>query len=70
MSNIIKKVAKQHGVSVKEVRKDFEKMIRVGMESSDPEAVMFWSQFGGKAPTPEQLITVLLQSVNEKVYPA
>ena len=63
MSNIIKKVAMQHGVSVKEVRKDFEKMIRVGMESSDPEAVMFWSQFGGKKPTPEQFIAAVTSSV-------
>ena len=63
MSNIIKKVAKQHGVSVKEVRKDFEKMIRVGMESSDPEAVMFWSQFGSKTPTPEQFIAAVTSSV-------
>ena len=63
MSNIIKKVAKQHGVSVKEVRKDFEEMIRVGMESSDSEAVMFWSQFGGKTPTPEQFISALSKSV-------
>ena len=63
MSNIIKKVAKQHGVSVKEVRRDFEEMIRVGMESSDPEAIMFWSQFGGKAPTPEQFIAAVTFSV-------
>ena len=35
MKNIIKKVAKQHGVSVKEVRKDFEEMIKVGMSSTD-----------------------------------
>ena len=50
MGNIIKKVAKQNGISVKEVRKDLEEMIKVGMESSNPEAVMFWSQFGGKKP--------------------
>lgn len=67
MSNIIKKVAKQHGVSVKEVRKDFEEMIRVGMESSDPEAVMFWSQFGGKAPTPEQFIAVISSEVRSRI---
>jgi ribosome recycling factor len=39
--NTIKKVAKQHGVSVKEVRRDFEEMIKVGMSSTEPEAVMF-----------------------------
>ena len=31
MSNTIKKVAKQNGVSVKEVRKDLEEMIKVVM---------------------------------------
>ena len=59
MSNIIKKVAKENGVSVKEVRKDFEEMIRVGMSSTEPDAIAFWSQFGGKTPTPEQFIAAL-----------
>ncbi len=63
MSNIIKKVAKQNGVSVKEVRRDLEEMIKVGMSSAEPEAVMFWSQFGGKAPTPEQFVSALSKSV-------
>lgn len=57
--NTIKKVAKQHGVSVKEVRRDFEEIIKVGMSSTEPEAVMFWSQFGGRTPTLEQLIAAL-----------
>ncbi|MBP5606617.1 MAG: hypothetical protein J6X60_13925 [Ruminiclostridium sp.] len=63
MSSIIKKVAKQNGVSVKEVRRDFEKMIKVRMSSKEPEAVMFWSQFGGNAPTPEQFIAAVTSSV-------
>ncbi len=63
MSSIIKKVAKQNGVSVKEVRRDFEKMIKVGMSSKEPEAVMFWSQFGGKKPTPEQFISAVTSSI-------
>ena len=63
MGNIIKKVAKQNGVSVKGVRKDLEEMIKVGMKSSNPEAVMFWSQFGGKKPTPEQFIAAVTSSV-------
>ena len=63
MKNIIKQTAKQYGVSVKEVRKDISEMIRVGMSSKEPEAVMFWSQFGGKTPTPEQFISALSSSV-------
>ncbi len=67
MRNIIKKVAKQNGVSVKEVRRDLEEMIKVGMSSTDPEAVMFWSQFGGRTPTPEQLIAALSSSVKARL---
>jgi hypothetical protein len=63
MSNIVKKVAKQYGVSVKEVRRDIAEMIKVGMSSTEPEAVIFWSQFGGKMPTPEQFISALSKSV-------
>ena len=67
MSKIIKKIANEHGVSVKEVRKDFEEMIKVGMSSTDPVAFMFWSQFGGKVPTPEQLIAALSSSVKARL---
>ena len=65
--NTIKKVAKQHGVPVNEVRKDFEEMIKVGMSSTEPEAVMFWSQFGGRTPTPEQFIAALAAATKAKL---
>ena len=67
MKNIIKKVAKQHGVSLKEVRRDISEMIKVGMSSTEPEAVMFWSQFGGKTPTPEQFIVAMTSLVNTRL---
>ena len=67
MSNILKKVAKQNGVSVKEVRKDLEEMIKVGMSSTEPEAIMFWSQFGGKTPTPEQFIAALTAATKARL---
>jgi hypothetical protein len=63
MSNIIKKVAKQNGVSVKEVRKDLEEMIKVGTTSTGSKAIVCWSQFGGKAPTTEQFISALSKTV-------
>ena len=63
MKNIIKQTAKQYGVTVKEVRRDIAEMIKVGMSSTDPEAVLFWSQFGGETPTPEQFIVALSSSV-------
>jgi hypothetical protein len=67
MSNIIKKVAKENGVSVKEVRREFEEMIRVGMSSTEPDAIAFWSQFNGKTPTPEQFIDALSSSVKARL---
>ena len=67
MKKLIKQVAKQNGVSVKEVRRDLEEMIKVGMSSTDPVAFMFWSQFGGKVPTPEQLIAALSSSVKARL---
>ncbi|MBR1433271.1 sporulation initiation factor Spo0A C-terminal domain-containing protein [Ruminococcus sp.] len=67
MKNIIKQTAKQYGVTVKEVRRDIAEMIKVGMSSTDPEAVLFWSQFGGKAPTPEKFLAVMASSVNTRL---
>ena len=67
MKKIIKQTAKQYGISVKEVRRDIAEMIKVGMSSTDPEAVMFWSQFGGKTPTPEQFIVAMTSLVNTRL---
>lgn len=56
--NVIKKVAKAHGVSVKEVREEMQKAIRAGRESSDPNAQAMWNRLfpDGKEPTPEEFI--------------
>ena len=67
MKNIIKQTAKQNGVSVKEVRRELSEMIKVGMSSKEPEAIEFWSQFGGKTPTPEQFIAALSSAVKARV---
>ena len=70
MNNIIRKIAMQNRVSVKEVRRDFEEMIRIGMSSTEPEAIVFWSQFGGETPTPEQFIAALSYAAKERIiYP-
>ena len=63
MKKIIKQTAKQYDVTVSEVRRDLTEMIRVGMSSAEPDAIAFWSQFGGKEPTPEQFIAALTSSV-------
>jgi len=67
MRSIIRQTAKHNGVSVKEVRRELSEMIKVGMSSTDPEAIEFWSQFGGKAPSPEQFIAVLSAAVKRQI---
>ena len=67
MKNVIRQTAKAHGVSEKEVRRELRELIRAGMASDDPEAVLFWSQFGGKEPSPEMLISVLAANAAERV---
>lgn len=67
MRSIIRQTAKHNGVSVKEVRRELSEMIKVGMSSTDAEAIEFWSQFGGKAPSPEQFIAVLSAAVKRQI---
>ena len=67
MRSIIRQTAKHNGVSVKEVRRELSEMIKVGMSSTDPEAIELWSQFEGKAPSPEQFIAVLSAAVKRQI---
>ena len=39
LKRIIRQIAKEHGVTPAEVRKDMEEAMRVSMASSDPEAI-------------------------------
>ena len=41
MKNIIKQTAKAHGVSEKDVRRELKGLIKEGMISNDPDAVLF-----------------------------
>gem|GEM_PF-6713044 len=42
-------------------------MIKVGIISTEPDAIAFWTQFDGKAPTPEHLIAVLSAAAKERM---
>ena len=44
MKNIIKEVAKAHGISEQEVRNEMRVAIRAAMKSTDPTAQAFWKQ--------------------------
>lgn len=59
--NVIKKVAKAHGVSAKEVKEEMLVAIRAGRENPDPKVQAMWNRLfpDGKEPTPEEFIRVL-----------
>ena len=59
--NVIKKVAKAHGVSAKEVREEMLVAIRAGRENPDPNVQAMWNRLfpDGKEPTPEEFIRVV-----------
>jgi len=60
----LREVAKKHGVSVEEVRREIELVIKTAMASSDPKIQENW---GTIAPTPEDLIAHLAGVVEKKV---
>lgn len=66
--NVLKRVAKAHGVTEKEVREEMQKAIRAGRESSDPNAQAMWNRLfpDGKEPTLEEFIRVLAGEVRAR----
>ena len=66
--DIIKKIAKAHGVSTKEVYEEMQKAIRVGRESTDPSVRAMWDRLfpNGKEPTVEEFIRTLTHEVKTK----
>ncbi|SHK78594.1 hypothetical protein [Hespellia stercorisuis] len=55
--NVLEAVAKQHGVSVAEVRREMELSIAEAKNNPDPEKqAEFKRLFGDKTPTPEEFI--------------
>ena len=67
MKNIIKEAAKQNNVSVKEVHREIGAAIDEGMKCTDPYAIEFWKQFGGKKPTVEQFLKALSACVSSEI---
>lgn len=63
--NILEKVAKKHGTTEEEVRKEISVAIRVGMRNPDPKVQETWKMMfpNGKEPTPEEFICVLSQRI-------
>ena len=63
--NIIRLIAKEHGVTPAEVKKDMQEAIRIGMSSTDPVAQAYWKRIAptGKEPTIEEFLAFLTSEV-------
>ena len=70
MKNIIKEVAKAHGISEQEVRNEMRVAIRAAMKNTDPTAQAFWKQIApdGKEPPVERVIASISLMVQENSY--
>ena len=64
-SPLIKEVARRNGVSEDEVRTEIEEAIQYGMNSKEPEAMAFWSQFNGRTPTVEEVVKVMVNEIQK-----
>ena len=65
--DLFKVIARQHGISVKEVREQMQKTIDEARSNPDPEKqVEFSKYFGDGTPTPEKFIYVMTKKLNRK----
>lgn len=67
MKNIIRKIAKENGVTELEVRNEMQIAIRAAMQSTEPTAQAFWKQIApdGKEPPIETVIGAIALMVQE-----
>ncbi len=64
---IIRQIAKQHGVTPKEVVADMKEAIRAGMASTEPTAQAFWKKLApdGKEPSIDKFLKFCVkQTIN------
>ena len=65
--SVIGRTAKLNNVSAEEVRAEISRAAAEGMKSESAEARRFWERFGGKQPSPEELIENLIGYINSKM---
>ena len=66
--DLLKTVARQHGISVKEVRAQMQKTIDEARSNPDPEKQAEFSRyFGDRTPTPEEFIYVVTKKLKSKL---
>ena len=63
----LKKLAKQKGISEREVRREIEIAISEAIKSPKPQAQAFWNSIPhkGEQPTPEEVIAYIAEMVKE-----
>lgn len=65
--DLFKIIARQHGISVKEVKAEMQKTIDEARNNPDPEKQAEFSKyFGDRTPTPEEFIVVMTKKLNRK----
>ena len=64
----IKQLAKDHGVSEAEVRKEMKEAMLAGMANPDPAVQARWAsiQWRGAEPTVEEFVACITQTVEDK----
>ena len=66
--DLFKVIARQHGISVKEVREQMQKTIDEARSNPDPEKqAEFKKYFGNSTPTPEEFIYIMTKKLNRKL---
>ena len=65
---IIRQIAKQHGVTPEQVEADMKEAIRVGMASTDPHAQKLWKQIApdGKEPSIETFLNYCVGELHKR----
>ena len=66
---ILRQIAKQHGVRVKEVERDMDLALKEAQANPDPAARAKWASIPrkGSTPTTEEVITYLASEVGRKI---
>jgi len=65
MEDIFNQIAKRHGVTAAEVKRDIEAAIEAAWESDNPKVRAFQKEIpaAGKKPTPEEMIQFLTERI-------
>jgi hypothetical protein len=68
-SKIIKKIAREKGISPELVYKEMQWAIEDGYNNTDPEVQARWHQLfpDGKMPSPEKLIEILANKIEKEI---